>query len=127
MRTPSLVLFAALLLNGLAPQAHAASAEVIGVAPSDPIEQKGIASSGAVFTITNDYQASLVRFDQSAANMVCNRVSEGVDAAPPVALDVEWDGGQATLRPGDCARVDAPRARIAPAGHLPSYTLLQGK
>jgi hypothetical protein len=120
------VLYTALVLIGLAPHANAASAAVIGVSPADPLEQQAIANSTAAFTITNDYQASLIRFDQSGGNAVCNHVSHGVDAATSVPLNVEWEDGRATLKPGDCVRVDSSSARIAPAASLPSYAVLQG-
>jgi hypothetical protein len=126
MKTRHRALCTALLLIGIAPQAHAASAVVIGISPWDPIEQQGIANSPAAFTITNDYQSSLVRFHQPAGNRVCNQISDGVDAAPPVPLDVEWQDGRTKLMPGDCVRVDAPSARIAPAARMPSDTVLQG-
>lgn len=126
MKTPPLALCAALLLAGVAPRAFAASANVLGMSPTDPVEQQGIANSPAAFTITSDYQSSLIRFDRPTGNAICNHISHGVDAAPPVPLDIAWDGGHATLNPGECLHVDAPSARIAPAAPMSSDEMLQG-
>jgi hypothetical protein len=126
MKIPAFALCAATLMPGFAPGASAASATVLGISPGDPIEQQGIANSSAAFTLTSDYQVSLIRFDHASGNMVCNHISRGVDAARPVPLDVKWDGGQAKLMPDNCLRVDSPNARIAPAGHLAPGEMLQG-
>jgi hypothetical protein len=126
MKTSSLALCAIILAFGLAPGAFAASATVSGISPRDAVEQQGIANSPAVFTLTSDYQASLVRFDHASGNRVCNHISHGVDTARPVPLDVKWDGGEARLMPDDCVRVDAPSANIAPAGQLAPDEMLQG-
>jgi hypothetical protein len=114
------------LLTGFAMQALAASAVVVGPQTSDPILWLGTVHSPALFTITNDRQASIIYFHRAQGNAICNRIAFGVHAAPPIPLEVQWNGGGTVLMPGKCQRVDAFSARIAPAVPMGSDTLLRG-